>query len=71
MHIYNFSEAIQNFTSILQQAILDGGVQINSEEGQAFMLTPVNATKSPLDIKSIPLNLTVDEIVDFVHEGRK
>lgn len=71
MHIYNFSEAKQNFTSILQQTILDGGVQINSEEGQAFTLTPVNATKSSLDIKSIPLNLTADKIVDFVHEGRK
>ena len=71
MHVYNLSEAKQNFTSILQQAILDGGVQINSEDGQAFMLTPVKAKKSPLDIKSIPLNLTADEIVDFIHESRK
>ena len=71
MHIYNLSEAKQNFTSILEQAILEGGVQINNENGQSFMLTPIKAKKSPLDIESIPLNLTADEIVDFIHESRK
>jgi hypothetical protein len=71
MHVYNFSEAKQNFNSIFEQAVLDGGVQINGEDGQIFVLTPITVKKSPLDIKSVALDLTANEIVGFIHEGRK
>ena len=71
MHVYNFSEAKQNFLSVFEQAVLDGGVQINGENGQVFMLTPITAKKSPLDVESVPLDLTADEIIDFIHESRK
>jgi len=71
MHIYSFSEAKQNLLSIFEQAVLDGGVQINGEDGQIFVLTPITVKKSPLDVKSVALDLTADEIIGFIHESRK
>lgn len=71
MHVYNLVETQQNLAFIFAQAALDGGVQITGENGQVFMLTPLKAKKSPLDINSISLNLTTDEIVNFIHEGRR
>jgi len=70
MHVYNFTEAKQNFFTIFEQAALEGCVQINGDNGQTFMLTPMSK-KSPLDIESISLDLTANEIVNFVHEGRR
>ena len=71
MHAYNFSEIKQNLNSVFEQAALEGGVQIKDEDGRIFMLTPVNEKKSPLDIQSVSLDLTADEIVDFIHESRR
>jgi hypothetical protein len=71
MHVYSFTETQQNLTSIFAQSELEGCVQITGENGQIFMLTPIKAKKSPLDIKSIALNLKADEIVGFIHEGRR
>jgi len=71
MHAYNFSEAKQNLSFVFEQAVLEGGVQIKGEDGQVFMLTPVIEKKSPLDIQSVSLDLTADEIVGFIHESRR
>ena len=71
MYAYSFSEVKQNINSIFEQAIIDGAVQIKGEDGQIFVLTPIAAKKSPLDVASVALDLTADEIVDFIHEGRK
>jgi len=35
------------------------------------VLTPVAAKKSPLDVAGVAVDLTADDIVDFIHEGRK
>jgi len=70
MHIYTFSEAKQNFSTLLDQAKEEGAVQITRKDGQLFMLTPVPPKTSPLDVTSVDLHLTADEIVDFIREGR-
>ncbi|MCX7098353.1 MAG: hypothetical protein NTV43_10675 [Methylococcales bacterium] len=71
MHSYTFSEAKQNFSAVLNQAKKEGRVQISGPDGQPFMLTPVNSEKSPLDIPGIDLNLTGEEIVDYVRASRE
>jgi antitoxin (DNA-binding transcriptional repressor) of toxin-antitoxin stability system len=70
MHVYTFSEAQQNFSALLDQAKDEGAVQITRNDGQLFMLTPAAPKKSPLDVTGVDLNMTTDEIVDFVREGR-
>ena len=71
MYAYSFSEVKQNIKSVFEQAIIDGAVQIKGEDGQVFMLMPIDEKKSPLDVAGVSLDLTADEIVDFIHEGRK
>jgi hypothetical protein len=70
MHVYTFSEAQLNFSSLLDQAKEEGAVQIIRKDGQLFTLMPATPNKSPLDITGFDLNLTSDEIVGFVREGR-
>jgi hypothetical protein len=71
MHVYSFSDLKQNFLFAFEQAVLEGCVQINGEDGQVFILTSISTKKSPLDVKSVPLDLTANEIVKFIREGRK
>lgn len=71
MHIYTYSEAKQNFSSLLDLAQEEGAVQIARKDGQLFMLMPVMPQKSPLDVPGVDINLTTDDIVNFVREGRE
>ncbi|HEX8321142.1 type II toxin-antitoxin system prevent-host-death family antitoxin [Longimicrobium sp.] len=71
MKVYTYSEARQNLASVLEEARRDGAVRISRRDGQQFLLTPEVRAGSPLDVPGIELNLTVDEIVDFVREGRR
>ena len=69
MHVYTFSEAKKNFSSVLDLAKKEGHVQISGLDGQTFIITPVISKKSPLDIGGVNLNLTPEEIVAYVREG--
>jgi hypothetical protein len=70
MQIYTYSEARQNFFSVLQQAEDKGKVLIRRKDGHLFALIPEKLTSSPLDIPSIQANITTQEIVDIVRDGR-
>ena len=69
--IYTYSEARQNLATLLDLANTEGEVRVQRRDGQMFVLKPVKKTKSPLDVQGIELNLSVDEIIDFVHDGRR
>lgn len=71
MKVYTYSEARQRLASLLEQARKDGAVRIRRQDGQSFVLRPENLTGSPLDVEGIDLDLTTDEIVSFVREGRR
>lgn len=71
MKVYTYSEARQNLATLLEQARREGSVRIRRRDGQSFVLKPETAAGSPLDVEGIDLNLTKDEIVDFVREGRR
>ena len=69
--VYTYSEARQNLATVLDIAALDGEVRIRRRDGQTFVLRPEKATKSPLDIEGITLNLGVEEILAYIQEGRR
>ena len=71
MKVYTYSEARQQLASLLEQARRDGAVRIRRQDGQSFVLTPEQPTGSPLDVEGLDLDLTTDEIVEFVREGRR
>ncbi|HEV2146878.1 MAG TPA: type II toxin-antitoxin system Phd/YefM family antitoxin [Longimicrobiaceae bacterium] len=71
MKVYTYSEARQNFASVLEQARKEGAVRIRRRDGESFVLKPEASTGSPLDVDGIDLDVTTDEIVAFVREGRR
>ena len=71
MKVYTYSEARQNFASVLEQARKEGAVRIRRRDGESFVLKPEAPIGSPLDVEGIDLDLTTDEIVAFVREGRR
>lgn len=64
-------EARRNLATLLDRAAAEGEVRIRRRDGRVFIVRPERATGSPLDIESIDLGLSADEIVAFVREGRR
>jgi len=71
MHVYTYSEARQKLASVMEQAESSGKVIIRRKDGRTFALTPEKVVTSPLDVPSIKANITTQEIVDIVREGRE
>ena len=71
MKVYTFSEARQNFASVLDLAQKESAVCISRRDGQSFTIQPSKASDSPLDVKGVDPGLSSQEIVDFVREGRE
>lgn len=71
MKVYTYSEARQNLASLLEQARREGAVKIRRRDGQAFVLKPDAGARSPLDVAGIDVDLSTDEVVAFVREGRE
>ena len=69
--VYTYSEARQRLAALLEQAVRDGEVRIKRQDGQTFIIRPEPRKGSPLDVEGVDLDLTADEIVDFIHEGRR
>lgn len=73
MKSYTYSEARQNFATLLEEALKDGAVRIVRRSGESFLLTPERPKGSSLDVAGVtPAEaLTVEEIARFIHEGRR
>ncbi|MBE0643510.1 MAG: type II toxin-antitoxin system Phd/YefM family antitoxin [Bacteroidetes bacterium] len=71
MTTYTYSEARQKFAEVLDRARREGQVRIRRRDGQVFILVPEKDEGSPLDVEGIDLDLTADEIIEAVREGRE
>jgi PAS domain-containing protein len=71
MKVYTYSEARQRLASLLERARREGSVRIRRKDGRVFVLRPEAVSGSPLDVPGINLDLTREEIVDFVRAGRR
>ena len=71
MTVYTCSEARQKLASLLEQAVKEGEVRIESNDGQTFVIRPEPTVESPLDVEGVSLGITTAEIVQFIHEGRR
>lgn len=69
--VFTYSEARQNLASLLEKAVQEGEVRVKRKDGQVFIIKPETTLGSPLDVEGIDLQLTKEEIVAFIHEGRK
>jgi len=72
--IYTTSQVQKQLPNLLQKALLEGQIQFKTKDGQIFVIRPViteKATdKSPLDVRSIKLPVTTNDILQAVRESR-
>ena len=68
---YTYTEAGQNFATMLDKAKKDGKVLIKRRDGTLFELKPVKSGKSPLDVKGIKSGISKEEILEILREVRE
>lgn len=71
MKVYTYSEARQKLSSVLDEARRRGSVRVKRRDGQEFVITPAQGDRSPFDVAGVDLDLSADEIVAAVREGRE
>lgn len=71
MIVYTYSEARQKLATLLDRAMQEGEVLIRRKDGRVFVLKPQPATDSPLDVKGLDLNISQEEILEYIREGRR
>ena len=71
MRVYTYSEARQNFASLLGIARRDGAVGIRRKDGRSFVLRPETSAVSPLDVEGVDLGVNSAEIVEMIRQGRE
>jgi PAS domain-containing protein len=69
--VYTYSEARQNLATLLEKAVTEGEVRVRRKDGQVFVIIPEVTAGSPLDVEGINIELTREEILEFIREGRK
>ena len=70
MTIYSYSQARQNFSSVLNRAKEEGEVIIKRKDGSTFVLKPITPPHSPLEIEGIDVGISREEIVNIQREIR-
>ena len=71
MKEFTYSEARQQLAAVLDRARRERAVRIRRRDGQVFVLAPEKRHGSPLDVASLDLDISRNEIVSLVHEGRR
>jgi hypothetical protein len=69
--VYTYTEARQNLASVLDKASAEGEVRVKRRDGQVFVIKPERLTTSALDVEGIDLNISTDEILQFIAESRR
>ena len=69
--VYTYSEARQNLASVLDKAAQEGEIRVKRRDGRVFIIKPETRAQSPLNVQGIQLDMSTEEIVQFVHEGRR
>ncbi len=66
-----YQEAQESLGTLLERAAQECSIRIQRANGQDFVLQPDAALKSPLDVPGIDLHLDAQQIVEFIHAGRR
>lgn len=70
MRMFTYSEAVQDLSSLLEIAQRDGSVGIRHKDGKSYKLQPMALKGSPLDVGSVEIDITTEEIVQIIRESR-
>jgi len=70
MTVFTFSNARQNFASLLDTASKTGEVLIKRQDGRVYSLRQKTAKRSPLEVKGINTKITTRELINIIRESR-
>ena len=72
MRVFNYSEARQNFASLLNMAAKED-VIIAKKDGSKFKIVPIlnKKIKSPFDVPGIRSDIKTGDILDVIRESRE
>lgn len=71
MSVYVYTEALQKFAFLLEEAFQKGEVKIRRDDGNILVIRPETKMDSPLDVPGIDLGISTAEILACIHEGRR
>jgi antitoxin (DNA-binding transcriptional repressor) of toxin-antitoxin stability system len=71
MKVYTYTEARRWFARVLDEARAGGEIRIKRRDGSEFSLRPVPSTGSPLDVKGVDTDVSIDDIMGAIREGRE
>jgi hypothetical protein len=71
MKEYTYSEARKKLSAVLDEAKREGAIRIRRRDGQVFVLRSELNSRSPLDVKGLNLDISPEEINQFIREGRR
>lgn len=71
MKVYTYSEARQRFARVLDDARREGTVHIRRRGGEVFVVQPIRAPRSPLDVRGVRAKLPPGELLDIMREIRE
>ncbi len=66
-----YKETQESLGTLLEHAAQEGTIRIQSSNGQVFVLQPAAEQTSPLDVPGVELHLNAQQIVEFIHAGRR
>jgi len=70
MKLYTYSDARQQFASVLDTAKREGKVLIRKRDGSLFAIVPEPKGTSPFDVEGIATDVETSEIVAILREER-
>lgn len=70
MMTYSYEKAKKNFDLVFKKASIDGKVAIRKDD-QIYILMPASKNVSPLDIEGVDMEISSQDIIQFIHESRK
>ncbi|MBF0302276.1 MAG: type II toxin-antitoxin system Phd/YefM family antitoxin [Desulfamplus sp.] len=71
MIVYTCSQARQKLSRVLDEALREGEVRIKRKDGKIFIIKNEPEMESPFDVSGVNLNISAEEILQFIQEGRK
>ena len=72
MTVFTYSQARQNFSSLLDIAKREGTVQIKRRDGTLYSVSPVKRPKrSPFGVRGVKTRATTQDILAAVRESRQ
>ena len=71
MKTYTFTEAREKLATLLDQAARGIEVRIKRRDGKVFIIKRIRRKESPLDVKDLNLNISRQDILDSIREGRR